>query len=173
LEAAGASAQGTGARGRAALRSIAVFEALKGAGALAASLGFFSLLHHDLHHLAVALIGHFGLDPEGRYPAMVLHYADVLADQNVRNLVLLAAAYVLLRFTEAYGLWMQRRWGEWLGALSGALYVPFELRHLVSRPSIASAVVLAGNVAVVGYLLLRLWRFSRGATAGAAGSGTG
>jgi uncharacterized membrane protein (DUF2068 family) len=139
-----------------ALRTIAVLEAAKGAAALAASLGFFSLLHHDLHPLAVALISHFGLNPGDHYPAIVLHYADLLADQNLRNLVLLAAGYVVLRFAEAYGLWRQQRWGEWLGALSGALYVPFELRHLLHSPSLASVLVLAANVLVVAYLALQL-----------------
>jgi uncharacterized membrane protein (DUF2068 family) len=148
------------AAGKRALRTIAVFEAIKGAAALAASLGFFSLLHHNLHAFAVALIGHFGLNPGDHYPAIVLRYADLLSDQSLRNLVLLAAGYVALRFTEAYGLWMQRRWGEWLGALSGALYVPFELRHLLHSPTTASVVVLAGNVLVVAYLALRLWRGS-------------
>ena len=143
-----------------ALRTIAAFEACKGAAALAASLGFFSLLHHDLHALAAALISHFGLNPGDHYPAIVLRYADLLGDQSVRNLVLLATGYVVLRFTEAYGLWMQHRWGEWLGALSGALYVPFELRHLLHSPSIASGVVLAGNLLVVAYLALQLKRGS-------------
>jgi uncharacterized membrane protein (DUF2068 family) len=145
-------------RGRRALRAIAVFEAIKGAAALAASLGFFSLLHHDLHRLATALISHFGLDPGGHYPAIVLRYADALADANLRNLVLLATGYVVLRFTEAYGLWRERRWGEWLGALSGVLYVPFELRHLLHSPTWESGAVLAGNLAIVAYLALQLRR---------------
>jgi len=148
--------------GRRALRTIAIFEAFKGAAALAASLGFFSLLHHDLHRLAVALIGHFGLDPGDHYPAIVLRYADALADANLRNLVLLATGYVALRFTEAYGLWRERRWGEWLGALSGALYVPFELRHLLHSPTWESALVLAGNLAIVAYLA---WQLRRGSVA--------
>jgi uncharacterized membrane protein (DUF2068 family) len=148
---------------RRALRTIAVFEAIKGAAALAASLGLLSMVRHDLHQLAAALIGHFGLKPGDHYPSVILHYADVLADANLRSLVLLAAGYVFLRFCEAYGLWYQRIWGQWLGALSGALYVPFELRHLMHRPTVASAVVLAINVLVVGYLALQLWYERRGA----------
>jgi uncharacterized membrane protein (DUF2068 family) len=146
-----------GQGGRAALRAIAAFEALKGAGALAASLGLFSLLHHDLHQIAVALIGHFGLSPGDRYPSMVLRAADLLEQERLRNLVLLAIGYVSLRFAEAYGLWTARRWGEWLGALSGLLYVPFELWHLLHHPTLASAAVLAGNLLVVGYLARRLF----------------
>jgi uncharacterized membrane protein (DUF2068 family) len=140
------------------MRAIALLEAIKGVTALAASLGMLSLLHHDLHRIAVALIGHFGLSPGDRYPALIVHYADVLADANRRSLVLLAAGYVTLRLVEAYGLWFEKLWGQWLAALSGALYVPFELRHLVLAPGAIGATVLAGNLAVVGYLVYELWR---------------
>jgi uncharacterized membrane protein (DUF2068 family) len=144
--------------GRRAMRAIALFEGLKGVLAIAATLGLFSLLHRDLHHIATALIGHLGLSPGDHYPSMLLHYADLLEDTNRRMLALLAAGYVLVRFSEAYGLWHERVWGQWLGALSGALYVPFELQHLVYRPTIASAAVLATNVAVIAFLAWQLWR---------------
>ena len=142
---------------RRALRTIAIFESIKGATALAASLGLLSLLHRDLHQLAEALIGHFGLQPGARYPSLILHGAEVLQDADRRALVLLAAGYVLLRFFEAYGLWFERIWGQWLGALSGALYVPFELWHLLYRPSAAGIAVLTVNLLVIGFLAWQLW----------------
>lgn len=143
---------------RRALRAIAVFELIKGVAALAAALGLLSLLHHDLHALALALIGRVGLAPGAHYPALLLHEVDLLRDANVRVLLLAVAAYVTVRLAEAYGLWTQRRWGAWLGALSGALYVPFELRHLLHRPALAGAAVLAANLTVVGFLVWRLRR---------------
>lgn len=139
-----------------ALRAIAGFEALKGVVALAAVLGFLSLLHQDLHHIAASLIGHVGLDPGARYPAIILKDIDQLLSANRRTLLLTVAAYVFVRLLEAYGLWNERRWGEWLGALSGALYVPFEIRHLIHSPSIATAAVVVINMAVVGYLAWQL-----------------
>ena len=147
---------------RQALRAIAAFEALKGVAALAASLGFVGLLHHDLHHLVASLIGHIGLKPGDRYPAMVLTDIDQLLSADLRPLLLAATAYVLVRFTEAYGLWKDRWWGEWLGALSGALYIPFELWHFAHHPSVASAAVALTNMAVVGFLGQQLWRRRQG-----------
>lgn len=139
-----------------ALRAIAGFEALKGIVALAAGLGFLSLLHRDLHHVAASLIGHIGLDPGGHYPAIILDNVDKLLAVNRGSLLLAASAYVLVRFMEAYGLWNERPWGEWLGALSGALYVPFELRHLIHSPTLATAAVVVVNIAVVGFLAWQL-----------------
>src|SRR5262252_9729786 len=146
---------------RRALRAIAVFEGIKGAVALAAGLGFLSLLHHDLHRLAASLIGHIGLDPGAHYPAIALHDIDQLLAADRRSLILAVAGYVLVRLCEAVGLWNGQAWGEWLGALSGALYVPFEMRHMVHRPTLATAVVMAANVAVVGFLSWQLWRRRR------------
>jgi uncharacterized membrane protein (DUF2068 family) len=143
-----------------ALRAIAAFEAVKGAVALAAGLGLLSLLHHDLHAMAASLIGRIGLDPGAHYPTLVLQHIDQLHSAGAPSLMLVIGGYVLVRFSEAWGLWRQRRWGAWLGALSGALYVPFELRHFAHRPSVTTALVIAVNVAVVAYLGWRLRRQS-------------
>lgn len=143
---------------RRALHGIAIFETIKGVAALAASFGLLGLVHHDVRHLAVALIGHFHLPLEARYPALVLHYADVLQDANLRNLVLLAWGYAAIRLAEGYGLWRDRAWAEWLAALSGGLYLPFEALHLAHRPNAINALVLLGNLGVVAYMVWRLHR---------------
>lgn len=141
---------------RRALRAIAAFEAFKGVLALAASLGFLSLLHRDLHHIVASLIGHIGLDPGGHYPAMVLSSIDQWRNADLPMLLMMAGLYVLVRFLEAFGLWNGRLWGEWLGALSGALYIPFELRHFVHQPTAMTAAVMATNALVVGFLAWQL-----------------
>ncbi len=142
------------------LRAIAGFEAFKGVLALASGLGLLGLAHHDLRPALVALIGHIGLRPGGHYPAILLAQADQWLSADLRPLLLAVVGYTVLRLTEAYGLWTGRAWGERLGALSGALYVPFELQHLLHRPRIATALVLVANVALVGFLAWRLWRRS-------------
>jgi len=142
---------------RRALRTIAVFEAIKGIAAFAAIIGVLDLMHRDVRHLAIDLIGRFGLSPDAHYPSILLHYADLLPGADVRLLVLVASGYILVRLLEAYGLWNDRAWGEWLAALSGALYIPFESGHLIHRPSLISAAVLAGNVFVVVFMAFQLW----------------
>ncbi len=143
---------------RKALRAIALFEAAKGLGALAVSLGLLTLVHADLRAIVVNLIGAIGLDPDAHYPAMLLHYVDLFTDADKVPLLLVVAAYVAVRLSEAWGLWFQRPWGEWLGALSGALYVPLEVHHLLLKRTWSSALVLSFNVAVVAYLGWLLWR---------------
>ena len=64
-----------------------------------------------------------------------------------------AALYACARYVEAYGLWHTRRWALWLGALSGAIFVPFEIIELVRKPGVLSSAILVANLAIVGILV--------------------
>ncbi|OWW22685.1 DUF2127 domain-containing protein [Noviherbaspirillum denitrificans] len=143
---------------RRALHVIAVFEAIKGLAALAAVVGLVDLMHHDVRHLAIELIGHFHLNPDARFPSVLLHYADLLPGADLHSLYLMAAAYITVRLLEGYGLWNDYAWGEWLGALSGGIYIPFEFRHLFRDPSLINGLVLTGNILLVIFLTAQLWR---------------
>lgn len=143
---------------RRTLRAIAIYEAIKGIAALAVVIGVIDLMHHDVRRIAITLIGHFGLNPGAHYPSVLLHYADLLPGANVRLLVFIAIGYIALRMVEAYGLWSERVWGEWVAALSGTFYIPVEIGHLVQRPSVINGVVLATNTLLVGYLAYQLWQ---------------
>ena len=140
------------------LRGIALFEGAKGLAALLVGAGLLELVHHDLRHLVLELVGHFGLEPTQPFPALLLQTADTLNDTPLDTLEWLLGGYLSLRLTEAYGLWHAKAWAEWLGALSGGLYVPFELRHLWHAPSVLSAAVLVVNLLIVGFLVWQLWQ---------------
>lgn len=141
-----------------ALQAIAIFEGVKGIAAITASFGLLSLAHHDVRAMAYALIGHFHLDPDAHYPRILLNDATLLANANLRQAVLLAWAYAAIRITEGYGLWNDRACAEWLAAVSGAVYLPLELSHLMAHTTVINGMVLGGNVAVVAYMVVRLWR---------------
>jgi uncharacterized membrane protein (DUF2068 family) len=143
---------------RQALRGIALFEGLKGLAALVSGIGLIGLLHHDLRHLVLELVGHFGLNPAHHFPAVLLHYVDVLNSTPLSTLELLLTGYVLIRLAEAYGLWNDRAWAEWLGALSSGVYIPFEVRHLWHQPTVISAAILGLNLLVVMFLARQLWK---------------
>ena len=143
---------------RSALQAIAIFEATKGLAALAGLIGVLDLLHHDVRAVVLTLIGRFGLDPEAHYPSLLLHYADLLPDTDVHKLVMLASVYMALRFIEATGLWLGKAWGEYLGALSGGIYIPFEVMHFIDQPSWMNAFIVTLNAVIVGYLAYALWQ---------------
>jgi uncharacterized membrane protein (DUF2068 family) len=143
-------------KSRGALLTIAVFEAVKGLAAIAASLGLLSLAHKDVRRIAYALIGHFRLDPEAHYPQLLIETANWIATSNVYAIFAVAVLYAVIRLVEAYGLWKDRAWAEWLAALSGSLYLPLELNHLIAHTTTINACVLIGNLAVVVFMVFRL-----------------
>ena len=138
------------------VHAVALFEGLKGLAALALGLGFKALQQRDLHELAVALVGRLHLHADSHLPAVFIGWSDKLQEVHPAQVLALALAYAALRFAEAWGLWRDRPWAEWLAALSTGLYLPFELMHLAHRPSAVSGGVVLFNVAVVALMVWRL-----------------
>jgi uncharacterized membrane protein (DUF2068 family) len=140
------------------LRTVALLEGAKGAVVLLAGFGLFSLVHRDVQSFAETLVTHAHLNPASRTPRVFIAFASRLDDARLWQLAAGAMAYSAVRLIEAYGLWYGRRWGEVFAAASGAVYVPFELRELVHRPSPLSLSLLAVNLGIVGYMLYSLRR---------------
>jgi len=143
-----------------ALRAVAVFEALKGTLALLAAGGLFYFIPRDLRHVVVELVGRLHLNAGKSYPNV---FKRVLEDTSNAQLWLIAAlvvVYAIVRFAEAYGLWLGRKWAEWLAAVSGAIYVPFELYELSRSITLIKGVALVLNVAIVVFMCLALRRRS-------------
>jgi uncharacterized membrane protein (DUF2068 family) len=142
---------------RAGLRTVAVYEAIKGILVLAIGFGLLALVHRDIQALAEMWVDRFGLNPEGRYPRMFLTLADRMADTRLWLICVGAVFYSLLRFVEAYGLWMARRWAEWFALVSCAVYLPVELFELWRGISIFKLTILGINGLVVLYLAYALY----------------
>ena len=140
------------------MRAVALLEALKGAIVIGAGFGLLALLHHDVRQLAIALVTRLHIDPQRHDTGVFLNAAAQLTDARLWGLAALAFAYSALRFAEAYGLWRARRWGVWLGAAGGAIYVPVELYELWHKPGPLKVATLALNVAIVVYLVRKLYR---------------
>jgi len=143
------------------VRIVAVVEAAKGALVIAAGLGLFTLVHRDVQAIAERIVEHFHFNPASRYPRILLDAAGALTDERLVVLAMGAIAYSTVHFIEAYGLWMQRRWAEWLGVVAGGLYIPIEIYELARRVTWIRFGLLAVNVAIVVYLALVLWRTRR------------
>lgn len=131
-------------------------EALKGAVVLLAATGLAASVHKDLNDLAERLVEHAHLNPASKYPHIFLDAMSRLQEPRLLWLAAGAAAYATVRFIEAYGLFRQRAWAEWLAALSGGLYVPLEIAKLVRKPSALGAAMLLVNLAVVAVMVWAL-----------------
>ena len=140
------------------IRAVALFEAAKGTLVLLTGFGALALIHHDVQRYAERLVGHLHLNPAKHYPRIFIDTAANLTDARLWMLATLAATYATVRFVEAYGLWFGRRWAEWFAAVSGSIYIPFEIYELFHRVTWLSCGALALNVLVVGLMIDILYR---------------
>jgi len=132
---------------------VAGFELAKGFIVLAFGLGLFRLIHKDVGEVAERLVRHLHLNEASRYPRLLIDAASRVDDAHLRMLAMLALAYSLVRFVEGYGLWRDRRWAEWFGAISGGIYLPVEIYELVEKATWLRLGVLVVNCIVVLYLV--------------------
>ena len=140
------------------LRVVSLFEAAKGLLVLLTGFGLLAYVHKDLHQAAEHLVRHFHLNPASGYPRIFLDLADRVTDAQLWLLALSALLYAVLRFVEAYGLWMQRRWAEWFGLLTGGTYVPLEIFEVMRKATWPRVTLLIVNSAIVAYLLFIVYR---------------
>ncbi len=136
-----------------ALKPIAVFEAFKGAVVLVAGFGLLSFLGKDADDLAERLVHRMHLDPANHYPQIFIRAMNEISDTNLWLMAGFAALYAAVRFAEAYGLWHERRWAEWLAAISGGVYVPIEIYELAHKITWIRVSALVLNLAVVAYMV--------------------
>ena len=115
------------------VRSVAIFEAAKGALVLLAGFGVLSLVGHNVRVAAAALVGRLHINPTHRFGHSFIEAASGVTDTGLWVIASIGFLYALFRFLEAYGLWFGRRWAEWLAIVSGGLYLPLETYELVQR----------------------------------------
>jgi uncharacterized membrane protein (DUF2068 family) len=145
---------------RTGLKTIAILEALKGSVVVLAAAGLISLVHKDAQAAAEEIVRQFHLNPASRYPHI---FVDAIASLSSSKLWLLAAGaflYAAIRFAEAFGLWHERPWAEWLGAVSGGLYIPVEIYELTRGVSVLKLALLLINVGIVAFLTRTIYRTS-------------
>jgi uncharacterized membrane protein (DUF2068 family) len=93
---------------------------------------------------------------EGHAKTGLLHELDKLFTTTSSNLHLLGAvflAYAAVEGIEAVGLWLTKRWAEYLTFIVTASLLPFEIYELTNKLSALKVVAFVINVAVVVYLL--------------------
>jgi uncharacterized membrane protein (DUF2068 family) len=152
-----------------ALRAVALFETLKGSIALVVGFGLLSFIGRDAEEFAERLVNRMHLDPAQHFARLFINGMADLSTSRLWLFAGFAAIYATVRFVESYGLWHARRWAEWFAALSGAVYVPFEIYELVRRQTWLRASALIVNLAVVAYMVWLLTEARRKAARAKAG----
>jgi uncharacterized membrane protein (DUF2068 family) len=116
-----------------------------------------------LHALSVRL----GVDLQNTGPVRLI---QKLLTTNPHTLTLVAIgvlAYGALELLEAVGLWLVRRWGEYVAMVGTAIFIPLEIYELLETVTWLRLAALAINLFAVVYLLWtkRLFGFRGGRAA--------
>src|SRR5271165_2720385 len=88
----------------------------------------------------------------------LLQWFSGLSDARIHALRVVTLSYAAVFAVEGVGLWMRRRWAEWLTVVITASLIPLEIWELLHRPSLGKAWVIAANAVIVGYLIWHVRR---------------
>jgi uncharacterized membrane protein (DUF2068 family) len=128
--------------------------------ALAVALFLFArnraMLNADFTRILKDLQGGFG-GPVNNSPHGIVHDLQRLFAVSLNDIYLVAAAtaaYAALEGTEAVGLWLTRRWAEYLTFIATVVFVPYEIYELTRSISWLKLLALAINLLIVIYLLM-------------------
>jgi uncharacterized membrane protein (DUF2068 family) len=163
--------RGKALRDKIVLRVIAIDRALHFVllAALSALLFVFASHVAGLRRLFNRVVADYG--GPGHVPkhglAHDLERLVTLQSGTLRLVALVAAAYAVLEGLEAIGLWLMKRWAEYLTFVATAALLPLEVYELTRRVSPFKIVALVVNLAIVAYLLWakRLFGLRGGAAA--------
>ncbi len=94
-----------------------------------------------------------GIDFVDAAPTRLLQHA---LNVGHTTLVLLAAgvlAYGLLELVEGYGLWIMKRWGEYVSVIGTSIFLPLEIYELADKVSALKVATFLINLGAVAWLI--------------------
>jgi len=139
------------------LRLIAIFKLVKAIALIAVGVGALHWLHDGSAADSIThLMAKVGFAPGGRYLDHFLARMVNLPPKDFRELGIGSFVYAGLFLTEGIGLWLRKHWAEWFTAIITGSLVPLEIFEIHHHPTVAKVIVLLLNVAIVGYLIVRI-----------------
>jgi len=135
------------------LRAVASLEFSKGVFVVLMGICALTLVHKDTWLIAERLLSLLHISTDRRPAQIFLDFADTITDARLWDAAGIAFTYAALRFTEAYGLWKERTWAEWVAFVSGTLLLPLEIRELFRGITFWRCALLIGNLAIISYML--------------------
>ena len=94
-----------------------------------------------------------GINLQDSGPVRAIQSALEAGHDTLTLLVWGVLAYGALQLLEGVGLWMLKRWGEYVAVVGTSLFVPLEVHELLDRVTWVRVLALLVNLFAVGYLL--------------------
>ena len=77
-----------------------------------------------------------------------------LSERALLLIMVAVAAYSAIQLTEAVGLWLMQRWGEYFAVVATSAFIPLEVYELAHKITVTRVVILVLNVAAVAYIII-------------------
>lgn len=115
-----------------------------------------TLLGSDVHEWASDFVTRHGIDAANRYVEPLLNKLVGVGDRQLKQFSVAAFGYSSMLYIEGIGLWLQKRWAEYLTVIATALFIPVEIYEILERPTWVRFGALGINIFIVWYLSTRL-----------------
>jgi len=125
---------------------------------VAVGLGALQLLQPGVAARAQRWVTALATSSDRRIVQQLIALAGNLSPGRLEALGIGAFLYAGLFATEAVGLWLRKRWAEYLTVIATLTFVPVAVFELTRRVSPARLAALLLNLVVVAYLARRLLR---------------
>jgi uncharacterized membrane protein (DUF2068 family) len=135
------------------LRTIALYKLAKVLLLLLAAYGELRL--HDAA-LSAKLVTWAEARPSGLEHQAVtraLEWFSGLSESKIHFYQFVTLTYAAVFAVEGIGLWMRKRWAEWLTTIVTASLIPLEIWEFFHRPNLGKAAVVIANAVIVAYLI--------------------
>jgi len=154
-----ASAKSASSReGTTTLLVIALFKLVKGLLLLAVGVGAIRLLHRDVAETVMRWIDVLRVDPDNRLIHRLLTHVLWASPNQLRALSVGTFVFAGLYLTEGTGLLLRKKWAEYFTIITTAGLIPLAIYEMARHLTAAKVAVLAVNVAIVVYLVVRVRR---------------
>ena len=138
------------------LVAIAAFKMVKSVLLILAGIGALSLLNAPVAENVREWLSDLSIRGGHRIIERALAILDVASPQKMTLVGAASILYGIVFAVEGVGLWLAKRWAEYLTVIVTGSLIPFEIYELTQRMTVVRALALVVNVAVVIYLIYRL-----------------
>ncbi len=135
---------------------IALERVIKGTIVLVIAFKLLSFLDRNVHDLAENFITRHGINSANRVVHAALERLVGIGNTQLIELSVGAVVYSASLYLEGIGLWLQKRWAEYLTTILTALLIPLEIYEAIEKFTFVRILILAFNVFIVWYLSTRL-----------------
>ena len=123
---------------------------------MAVGLGALELLHPDVAARAQQWVAALATNSDRQIVQQLIALIGDLSPARLEALGIGAFLYAALFATEGVGLWLRKRWAEFLTVIATLTFVPVAVFELTRKVSPSRLAVLVLNLVVVAYLARRL-----------------